>query len=118
MRARSPAPHGVQGEGRGNLTPSRPSPLEGEGEDGGLLRRPAKRGAHRNDTFLIAFVLDNEFPLRGFDYVVSQFQPRSVQDGGSNIQDVHPFFRQCGNLLQLDPSSKSNFCLMGSSLFL
>ncbi len=29
LRARSPAPHGVQGEGRGNLTPSQPSPLGG-----------------------------------------------------------------------------------------
>jgi len=39
---------------RGNLTPSLPSPLEGEGEGGGLLRRPAPR----NDKLLIAFVLD------------------------------------------------------------
>jgi hypothetical protein len=27
----------VQGEGRNNLTPSLPSPLEGEGEGGGTL---------------------------------------------------------------------------------
>ena len=30
-----PAPNGAQGAGRGNLTPSLPSPLEGEGEGGG-----------------------------------------------------------------------------------
>ncbi len=46
-------PSHCEPEGRGNLTPSLPSPLEGKGEGGGLLRRSVPR----NGELFIAFVL-------------------------------------------------------------
>jgi hypothetical protein len=49
------APHGVQGEGGGNLTPSQPSPREGEGEGGGTSSPRGARDSSHDPSFLSLF---------------------------------------------------------------